>query len=77
MIFAHYCMNVLSYVEDSVFYVDYFVTISFCNLSNPSIVKINSGKFTINDPGAKIIFAKVPVLDMPTTKIYACNNFCS
>ena len=44
------CLNALSYVKDSVFYVDCFVTIAFCDLSNPSIVKINSGKFAINDP---------------------------
>ena len=52
-------MNMLWYVEDSVFYVDYFVIISFCGLSNPSIAKINSGKFTINYPVAKISSAKV------------------
>ena len=36
------------------FYVNYFEIISPCDLSNLSIAKINSLKFPINDPVAKI-----------------------
>ena len=58
------------------FYVNYFKIISPCDLSNLSIAKMNSVKFSINDPVAKIGSKKFDFFWTYKRENLVCENFC-
>ena len=63
----------LLYVDD-MFHVDYFLTISLCDLSNLSIAKISSAKSIINYPIAKIDSTKPVDFRLANCEIYFAKN---
>ena len=52
------------------FYVDYFIIISFCNLLNLSIVKMNCAKFTTKIELQKQVLRNSQFLDLSNLNIY-------
>ena len=53
------------------FYVNYFFIISLCNLSNLSIARINSVKFSIKIQSRNLQFLDKPYPNTRSTKIFA------